>query len=202
VLRDSPALGPLPTIVAFDHHRRPGGRGYPAVRRPRPVDVVTSLVAAADIFESLTAKRPYKKGLSAAEAFQVLPRLPEARGLETAARLLFDALSPFPPGTYLELDSGDLAVVTRVSPGNPHLPVVRPLTAHDGRVTFSPDEIDLSSRSKSGHATPNIRRVLPADWDGSPAMLEATAVQDDETRQNERELEARIEDGTLLATEG
>ncbi|MEM7231386.1 MAG: HD domain-containing phosphohydrolase [Planctomycetota bacterium] len=190
ILRDVQGVDPLSVVVAYDHHRRPDGEGYPRVQRSRPVDVVTSVVAAADIFEALTAERPYKKSLSAAAAFQVFSQLPEAKGLEQGLRLLFDALSPFPPGTFVKLDSGDYAVVTRTRPNTPLAPWVRLVAKNDGGWSISPDEIDLSNEFDP--KVPKIIQTAMSPWADEETSPDAT----------DSDLERRVCEGTLLASEG
>jgi HD-GYP domain-containing protein (c-di-GMP phosphodiesterase class II) len=199
VLQDTSRVDPLSVVVAFEHHRRPNGEGYPTRRQQSDLDPVTSVVAVADIFEALTAERPYKKSLTAAEAFALLPRLPEARGLGRAMRLLFDALGPFPPGTIVELDTGERAVVTQVRRGMPDRPCVRRIDGTDDNVTFDDVETDLAAGGIADEHSPRVRRALESDgeWD-APAEEPI----DPDTIAQRQEVFRRAEEGTLLATEG
>jgi HD-GYP domain-containing protein (c-di-GMP phosphodiesterase class II) len=196
VLLDTPGISPMAVLAAFDHHRRPDGSGYPNVRGSRPIDIVTAVVAAADIFEALTAERPYKRRLSASEAFHIFTNLPEARGIETGIRLLFETLSPFPPGTFVELDTGDLAVVTRTRTRAPTRPVVQLVDASSASFALAPDEIDLSMPLPGGLPSPRILRTR-TDFHGSedndPSKLDDREFAEDWRR--------RVEEGTLLVTE-
>jgi HD-GYP domain-containing protein (c-di-GMP phosphodiesterase class II) len=203
VLQDWQNVDPLSVVVAFNHHRRPTGEGYPPVKRNRPVDLLTSLVAAADIFEALTAERPYKKSLSPGEAFEVFLRLPEAQGLESAVRLLFNALSPFPPGTLVELTTGEVAVVTRVRPGAHYQPCVRLVSPPGSALSISAEEKDLSRQEGPPGSAISIRRALPERMDpdltlGGSARVEQEA----ESDAGRHEFSRRVAEGTLLASEG
>lgn len=194
ILQDSQGIDPLSVVVAYGHHRRPNGGGYPP--RRQPVDVLTSMVAAADIFEALIAERPYKRGLSPAEAFDVFWRLPEARGLESAVRLLLDALSPYPPGTTVRLDTGEYAVVTRVREGMPDKPWVHLVSIKGGKRHISPEEVSLTRR-KPGGRPPRIVQTLPPEWwESSPEEPAERAAEET------RDLQRRVSEGTLLASEG
>ena len=193
ILQDSKGIDALSVVVAYEHHRRPNGGGYP--KRGRPVDVVTSLVAAADIFEALIAERPYKRGLSPAEAFEIFSRLPEARGLDSAVRLLLDVLSPYPPGTVVRLDTGDYAVVSRVREGVPDKPWVRMISISGGERHISPEELSLTRR-RPGCQPPRIVETLGADW------WESDPNECAEEEDKLFEFKRRVADGTLLATEG
>ena len=200
VLQDSAGIDPLAVVVAYDHHRRPEGRGYPLRRRDRPLDILTSLVAAADILEALIAERPYKRGLSPAQAFDVFARLPEARGLEPAFRLLFDAISPFPPGTFVQLDTGEYAVVSRTRTGVPDRPWVRLISITGGERLISPEELDLADPASGGAYAPSIARALPSRWWSSDPTAPADAVFDEQDREP-GDFDRRVADGTLLKSE-
>ncbi len=58
---DVPKLG---VIVAYEHHMKFNGTGYPdSVRRDRHQHIVSQIIAIADFYEALRAERPYRKGL-------------------------------------------------------------------------------------------------------------------------------------------
>ena len=196
ILQDSIGIDPLSVVVAYDHHRRPDGLGYPI--RQRPTDVVTSLVAAADVFEALIAERPYKRSLSPAEAFGIFSRLPEAKGLESSARLLLDTLSPYPPGTVVRLDTGEYAIVSRVRKGAPDQPWVRLISFDHGGRQIAAEELSLSPR-KPGHHVPRIVAALASEWWNLDPGEEELGLEEPGARQ---EFTRRIEEGTLLSTEG
>lgn len=61
-LKDVPKLA---AIVAFEHHMRFDGTGYPAMRRRtgKP-HLVSQILAVADFFDALRTQRPYRKALS------------------------------------------------------------------------------------------------------------------------------------------
>ena len=201
LLLDFNDVSRLAAIVAFDHHRRQDGSGYPRVRRPHPIDTVTAVVAAADLFEALTAERPYKKSLSPSQAFRLLPMLPEARGLETAVRLLFDTLTPYPPGTLVELDNGERAIVTSVRRGLPDRPSVRLIDMSSPQPILADEETDLAASLDSLHPGPRVHRALPPDGAVSPEATGSTPTTQ-ASEEEERELRRRVETGTLLVTEG
>lgn len=47
--------------IAEGHHERFDGSGYPAGRRGRDIPLAARIVAAADVFDALTSRRPYKE---------------------------------------------------------------------------------------------------------------------------------------------
>jgi putative two-component system response regulator len=48
-------------VIAFGHHEKWDGSGYPNQRRGEDIPVVCRIVAVSDVFDALTSERPYKK---------------------------------------------------------------------------------------------------------------------------------------------
>jgi HD-GYP domain-containing protein (c-di-GMP phosphodiesterase class II) len=70
----------LSRVSAFDdiawtaaiHHERLDGRGYPWGLRAEALDLPARILAAADVYEALTADRPYRRGLSPERALAIV----------------------------------------------------------------------------------------------------------------------------------
>lgn len=60
------------TNIVLRHHERLDGSGYPYGLVDDEICLLTRITAVADVFEALTAKRPYKKALSPANAIKIL----------------------------------------------------------------------------------------------------------------------------------
>ncbi len=58
--------------VAGDHHERLDGKGYPKGIRSDEIDRDTRIVTTADIFDALTADRPYRKAMPVSQAFAIM----------------------------------------------------------------------------------------------------------------------------------
>jgi HD-GYP domain-containing protein (c-di-GMP phosphodiesterase class II) len=59
-------------LIAASHHERLDGSGYADGRKDADIPFMAKILAVADVFEALTAKRHYHEARSAAEAFEVL----------------------------------------------------------------------------------------------------------------------------------
>jgi putative nucleotidyltransferase with HDIG domain len=64
ILRRTAGMPSLAAVVAFEHHLKHDGSGYPEGVR-RPLNACTSLVAISDVFDALRGDRPYRAGLTA-----------------------------------------------------------------------------------------------------------------------------------------
>lgn len=62
-------------VIAGAHHERLDGKGYPRGLAGAAIDLDTRIVTTADIFDALTAHRPYRPALSAARALEILEEM-------------------------------------------------------------------------------------------------------------------------------
>nr|WP_269468021.1 HD-GYP domain-containing protein [Devosia ureilytica] len=60
--------------IAGDHHERLDGRGYPHGIADAAIDRDTRIVTVADIFDALTADRPYRKAMPVSVAFGIMEK--------------------------------------------------------------------------------------------------------------------------------
>ena len=101
---------PLAVAAAYGHHCAPGGHGYPRSCDEFHQGVVTRLVRVCDVFEALTAVRPYKPAMSPARAIRTMLAMRE--GLDEALLGTFvRVVGLHPPGTRVLLDDGSVGRV-------------------------------------------------------------------------------------------
>lgn len=62
----------LGASIAWTHHERWDGKGYPRRLSGRDIPLVGRIVAVADVFDALTSKRPYKEAFPIEEALVIL----------------------------------------------------------------------------------------------------------------------------------
>ena len=101
---------PMDIAAAWGHHIRNDGKGYPAqpewaVRHP-----FTSLLQICDVFEALTAVRPYKPILSPHMAFSIM--LTDRGAFHPALLASFiNAIGLYPPGNRVRISNGAKGIV-------------------------------------------------------------------------------------------
>jgi putative nucleotidyltransferase with HDIG domain len=74
------------TEMAVLHHEKLDGSGYPWRRKGETLDGAARILAVADIFEALTADRPYRAGMAPARALEII-------GRDTPDRLCADVVA-------------------------------------------------------------------------------------------------------------
>ena len=104
----------LDRAAAWGHHIRHDGKGYPshppwAVRHP-----LTALLQVCDVFEALTAIRPYKKSKSPWESYHIMLKDEGAFHPGILAQFI-RALGLYPPGNMVKLSDGRRAKVMTAS---------------------------------------------------------------------------------------
>ena len=73
ILSDIPALASM-VPVAESHHERLDGKGYPRNLKGDEINLDTRIVTAADVFDALTADRPYRKAMSVSDALALMQK--------------------------------------------------------------------------------------------------------------------------------
>lgn len=59
-------------IIAFTHHERWDGSGYPQGIKDEAIPISGRICAIADVFDALTTKRPYKHEIPISDAFKLM----------------------------------------------------------------------------------------------------------------------------------
>ncbi len=103
---------PLDITAAWGHHLRYDGKGYP----PQPDFVtlhpVTGILHICDVFEALTAVRPYKEAITPKEAYAIMMHDKGAFHPALLASFIH-IVGLYPPGTFVTLSDNRTATVIR-----------------------------------------------------------------------------------------
>ncbi len=111
--------------IAHQVHERLDGKGYPRALQIEAIALEASILGAVDIFEAFIHPRPYKKTVPAAAMYGVdnLMRMSHQFG-DRVLKGLVRSVGLFPIGTYVRLNSGEVARVLKARPANPMRPAV------------------------------------------------------------------------------
>jgi HD-GYP domain-containing protein (c-di-GMP phosphodiesterase class II) len=165
VLLEQPQLDPATIGAAFCHHMSPGG-GYPDPALPFEPSGISKLVRVCDVFEALTSVRPYKTAMSPLEAYAVMFR--DAGAFDPDwLRFFVQALGIYPQGTYLALDTGEVALV--VGQGeNPTRPLVQVVTDAGGNAVPEGTGDCFTIGEAVDGVVHRVRETQPGDGSVSP----------------------------------
>ena len=62
----------LGEIIAYTHHEKWGGNGYPQGLKGEDIPIESRIVTVADVFDALTSKRPYKEAFPLEKAYEII----------------------------------------------------------------------------------------------------------------------------------
>lgn len=103
------------------------------------------IVGLLSMFEALIHYRPYRQRLLPRDAIRMLIKDYKQQFNHDILKALIDSISLYPPGTFVQLNSGDIGQVIDVNPRLPLRPKVRICFNRDGR-PIQEKEIDLTKQ--------------------------------------------------------
>lgn len=146
MLKDNPNIPLIAAHCALQHHERLDGSGYPRGMKGDEIHDYAKLLGIVDTFDAMTTHRVYKPAALPHEAVEVLyagaGRLYDAHMIQ----LFRDRVAIYPPGTTVELNTGEIGIVVDINASLPHRPVVRIITDENGQELKEPYEIDMSKK--------------------------------------------------------
>ncbi len=140
-------LGPdYRSIVEIAHqtYERLDGSGYPRQLTVDGVSLEASIIGAVDLFEAIIHPRPYKRTVPAAAMYGIdnMMRMSNQFG-DGVLKALVRGVGLFPVGTFVRLNSGEVARVTKSRQGNPMRPTIEVLWDTQKQALKKPKLLDL-----------------------------------------------------------
>jgi putative nucleotidyltransferase with HDIG domain len=144
ILLDHRDCDPMAYTAAFGHHITADHHGYPRTLHEQRLSVLTKIIKICDVYEALTAVRPYKPAMSSVRAFRIMISMKGAFDLPLLRRFI-EIIGAYPCGSIIQLGGGEFARVvdqTKLI----HKPVFETLTDPDGNALAEGERqiIDMS----------------------------------------------------------
>jgi putative nucleotidyltransferase with HDIG domain len=150
ILRCTPDIPALAPVVAFEHHLRLDGTGYPAVSRPQ-LNLATMLCGIADVYDAMRSQRRYQQAFPSERIVAVLQRNDGSQFDQNLVRRFVQLLGIYPVGNLVRLNSGEVAIVLQVHAPDPYRPKVRVIFAADGARLELPRDVNLWEVDPAGN---------------------------------------------------
>lgn len=129
LLMASPGIFNGAVDVAYSHHERIDGTGYPRKLKASGISEFARIIAIVDAYDAMTADRCYSVAIPSTEA---LKNIFKDRGTHFDERLALEfikCVGLYPPGTLVELVNGLVGIVLETHQRYRHLPKI--LVVHD-----------------------------------------------------------------------
>lgn len=143
ILRRTPEMPMLAPVVAFEHHLRLDGTGYPAGLKRSALNLGTMLCSIADVFDAMRSQRTYQQAFPTERILTVLKLNDGMHFDQHLVRRFVQLVGIYPPGNLVKLSTGEIGVVLEVHAPDPYRPRVRVIMAADGTRLDVPLEVNL-----------------------------------------------------------
>jgi len=172
ILRMTPDVPTLAPVVAFEHHLRIDGSGYPSRVKRGSLNIGTMLCSIADVYDAMRSQRQYQQAFPTDRILAVLKRNDGQQFDQHLVRRYVQLIGIYPVGNLVRLNTGEVAVVLNVYAPDPYRPHVRVLVGRDGKRLDLPYELNLWEQGEDPLRPSSIVAPLdPADFPFDPLML-------------------------------
>jgi len=172
ILRRTPDVPTIAPIVAFEHHLRLDGSGYPrGVSRPA-LNVGTMLCSIADVYDAMRTERCYQQAFPTERILAVLKAKEGRQFDQHLVRRFVQLVGIYPPGNMVLLDSGEVGVVLRVHAPDPYRPRVRIIIDREGLPLPLPKDVNLWEECDDDERAKTVVAPVDAgDFSFDPLMV-------------------------------
>jgi len=132
--------------VAYQHHERLDGTGYPNALNKDQISLEGKMAAIVDVYDAITADRCYHKGMPPTIA---LKRMLEWTGSHLDKDLLhifIKAMGVYPVGSVVELSNERLAIVNEINESDQKSPIVKVIYNTQYKRYVKIELLDLSKK--------------------------------------------------------
>lgn len=172
ILRATPDVPALAPVVAFEHHLRLDGTGYPEGAARATLNLGTMLCSIADVYDAMRSQRTYQQAFPTDRILAVLRRTDGTQFDQHLVRRFAQLVGVYPPGNLVRLNTGEIAVVIATHAPDPFRPHVRVIVDRHGERVPEPIDVRLWDVAREGDLAPAIvEPVDPADVGIDPLTL-------------------------------
>jgi len=163
ILKEVQGMGVLAPHVAFQHHEKQDGSGYPRGitgnnsllinEEPKTIHLYASIAAVADVFDSLSSDKSYRKAFPPEKVVGLMRKLGGKHFNKEVLKTFLSITPLYPEGSTIRVVKGKfrnyIGVVEKVNPENLAKPVIR-LIFNSYRKPVKPISIDINEERNIG----------------------------------------------------
>jgi len=131
--------------VVMHHHEKYDGSGYSDRLSGMGIHIYARIGAVADVYDAMTSDRVYQKGMAAEVALRKMYQLKGVNFEPVLVDRIIKCLGIYPIGTLVELNTGEVAVVSMPNHADPLKPRVLMLYDRGKRRLPGPVDINLGA---------------------------------------------------------
>ncbi|MEP6191183.1 MAG: HD-GYP domain-containing protein [Marinobacter sp.] len=102
--------------VAYSHHERMDGQGYPRGLKAQQVPYFAKIVGLVDTYDAITSDRVYDKGRASMQALEAIHKHRGTQFDKELAEAFIQMIGIYPPGSIVEMLNGEVGIVVESHP--------------------------------------------------------------------------------------
>ncbi|MFQ5948513.1 MAG: HD-GYP domain-containing protein [Acidimicrobiia bacterium] len=161
ILAACPAGQEVAAVIALEHHVGIDGSGYPDLGGRQP-HFFSRLVAVADSYVAMTTHRLHRPARTPQHALQGLLKGAGKRYDPDCVKAFIHMMGIYPPGSVLELDTGEVVMVTHHENGEPGRPAAVLVRDRSGNPLADPEPFSFGKVGVVGQLLPEHAGLQPA----------------------------------------
>lgn len=143
ILKNTENISIRASQVAFQHHERYDGSGYPRGISGKEIFEFARIVAIADVYDTLAGYYPHRKRMFPHEVLELIKSKQGSDFDPEIVASFIPNIAPFPSGSIVLLSNGYKAIVVSAQKANPTRPQIRLLYDGNGQKFEGIKYIDL-----------------------------------------------------------
>lgn len=145
LLRKNHAI-PLAAIdVAYSHHERVDGKGYPRGLKGAELSLFSKLVAIVEVYESVTNNPDARIQVSSSDALRSIYSMRDTFFDGELVEKFIKCLGIYPVGSVVELNTGEIGIVISLKPEKHLLPTLMIVRDKEKQPCYPPHVINLDN---------------------------------------------------------
>lgn len=150
ILLQTEGIPLLAAIAAFEHNMRYDLKGLPRKIYGKHLNLVSMMIAISDYYDLLRKKPEYYEEGGPEQAYEEMMEMSGIRFQPDLLQNFFSVIGVYPPGTLVELDTGETALVIQSNIMDMKRPQVEILYKSTGEKYEDPKIVNLFDKDKRG----------------------------------------------------
>jgi len=164
ILLDTPGIDKMAAIAAFEEEVNYDGSGVPDRLYGEEPLIISMMIAISNYYDRLRAHSEFKKTGGVERIYEEMMKLSGTKFHPDLLRNFFSLVGVYPPGTLVELNTGEMGLVVQQSTLDLKRPQIEVLYGTEGEKYEEPKIINLLEKDKKGKYRWSIEKsIAPED---------------------------------------
>jgi HD-GYP domain-containing protein (c-di-GMP phosphodiesterase class II) len=164
ILDETDGISETSIQVAYQHHERHDGSGYPEGLKGEAISQMGKMAAICDVYDAITSNRVYHTGMAPHEALRKIFEWSKFHFDPVLVQQFLRTIGIYPVGTMVMLESGRIGVVMEQSESSLLQPSVKVFYDSKRNHYVPPEVVNLSRPLGNGGGDRIVGHETPEKW--------------------------------------